>query len=182
MFFWLSRYVIHIHKPFIIDVLFWPIPKENCMVCFNMVNILFSVLSLVEKFVPGTSDEYLDTIIHQEWHDFQVAPDMPESVEVDMWWGQVMQLKDCGGQLRFGHLATLVTTLMILPYAQDLVEQLFSLCTKNDTKFQASLGTETLCSLLQYKINVDCKCHQFRPTRDLITSTTHATVIYNAER
>ncbi|KAI0233319.1 Queuosine salvage protein [Lamellibrachia satsuma] len=83
------------------------------------------VQSLVEKLVPGTSDEDLDTIIHQEWHDFQVAPDMPESVEVDMWWCQVMQLKDCGGQLRFGHLATFVTTLMILPYTQDLVEQLF---------------------------------------------------------
>ena len=165
---------------FIIDVLFWPIPKENCMICFNMVNILFAVLSLVEKFVPGTSDEDLDTII-QEWHDFQVAPDLPEFVEVDKWWGQVMQLKDCGGQLRFGRLATLVTTLMILPYDQAPVERLFSLCTKNYTKFRASLGAETLCSLLHCKINFDCECHQLRPTRDLITSAKHATVIYNAE-
>ncbi|KAI0215275.1 hypothetical protein LSAT2_032656, partial [Lamellibrachia satsuma] len=72
------------------------------------------VLSLVDKFVPGTMDKDLDNII-QEWHDFQVATDQPEFVEVDDWWGRVLQLKDCIRQIRFGHVAVLVKTLFIDP-------------------------------------------------------------------
>ena len=42
------------------------------------------MLSLVEKFVPGTSDDDLESIV-QEWMDFQVATDLPEFIEVDEW-------------------------------------------------------------------------------------------------
>ena len=51
-------------------------------------------------------------------------------VEVDKWWGDLLQRKDYGGQLS----VTLVTTLLILPYDQASVERLFSLCAKNNTK------------------------------------------------
>ena len=47
-----------------------------------MVQQLFSVLTLIEKFVPGTSDDDLDSTVH-EWMDFQVATDLPEFIEVD---------------------------------------------------------------------------------------------------
>ena len=40
------------------------------------------MLTLVEKFVPGTSDDDLDSTV-QEWMDFQVATDLPEFIEVD---------------------------------------------------------------------------------------------------
>ena len=142
---------------------------------------MLSVLSLVDKFVPGTMDEDLDSII-QEWHDFQVATDLPEFVEVDDWWGRVLQLKDCMGQIRFGHLAVLIKTLLILPYDQAPVELLFSLCTKNDTKFRSSLGAETLCNLLHVKVNTDCDCHMLRPTKDLLDRARHATGIHNNHR
>ncbi|KAI0242976.1 hypothetical protein LSAT2_009732 [Lamellibrachia satsuma] len=96
-----------------------------------LLNPANRLLSLVEKFVPGpgTSDDDLDSTV-QEWVDFQ--------------------LKGWGGQVRFDHLATLMKTLVILPYDQ----------AKNDKKFRASLSAETLCSLLYCKINVDCEYHQ----------------------
>ena len=62
----------------------------------------------------------------------------------------MLQLKGWGGQVRFDHLATLMKTLVILPYDQ----------AKNDKKFRASLSAETLYSLLYCKINVDCEYHQ----------------------
>ena len=51
------------------------------------------MLTLVEKFVPGTSDDDLDSTV-QEWMDFQVATHLPEFIEVDAveglgWPGQV---------------------------------------------------------------------------------------------
>jgi len=114
----------------------------------------------------------MDSII-QEWNNLQVATDLPEFVEVDKWWGD--QWKDCGGQLWFGHLATLVTTLLILTYDQTPFQHLFSLCTN----FRASLGARIMCNLLHCKVNVDRECHKFRPMRDLVPSAKWATGIYN---
>ena len=54
--------------------------------------------------------------------------------------------------------------------------------TKNDTKFRSSLGAETLCNLLQVKVNTDYDCHMFRPTKDLLDRARHATGIYNNHR
>jgi len=86
--------------------------------------------------------------------------------------------KDCGGQLSFGYFATLVRqhcwycpTTMQVP-----VECLFS--TKNDTKFRASLGAETLRNLLhdQRLLGVP----RIPPNADFNASDKRATGIYNA--
>ena len=46
-----------------------------------------------------------------------------------------------------------------------------------DTKFRLSLGSETLCNLLQVRVNTDCECNMFRPTKDLVDKARHATGI-----
>ncbi|KAI0221046.1 hypothetical protein LSAT2_027533 [Lamellibrachia satsuma] len=47
-----------------------------------LLNPANRLLTLVEKFVPGTSHDDLDSTV-QEWMDFQVATDLPEFIEVD---------------------------------------------------------------------------------------------------
>ncbi|KAI0227235.1 hypothetical protein LSAT2_022319 [Lamellibrachia satsuma] len=47
-----------------------------------LLNPANRLLTLVEKFVPGTSYDDLDSTV-QEWMDFQVATDLPEFIEVD---------------------------------------------------------------------------------------------------
>ena len=81
------------------------------------------MVSLVEKFVPGTHapDEDQDDIV-QEWTDVQVAVDLPEFYDVDIWWGNILQRKKCSGQVMHGYLTLLVTTLLILPYVQAPVQ------------------------------------------------------------
>ena len=59
---------------------------------------------------------------------------------------------------------------------------LFSPYTTNDTKFQSTLGTENLCSLLQCKVNIDCECYELSPSRDLLDSVPLGHTMLNIDK
>ena len=120
------------------------------------------------NILPQSSYTFQENVISYEYlWSSKLIQTFPSSSTMNKWLGDGLERKGCGGQLSCGHLATIVTTLLILLYDQAAVERLFSLCTKNDTKFRASLDAETLRILLHCKINVDRECHEF-PTCLLI--------------
>ena len=86
------------------------------------------------------------------------------------------------GERRFTLLPAVAQLVLILPYSNAGEERVFSLVTKNKTKFRASIAVEkTLGNILAVKMNCSQKCYELKCPKDLLKKAKRATVEYNRQ-
>ena len=132
--------------------------------------------------MENVEDEELELII-DEWRDYQAALDLPKADDmiVDVWWSNLLQTKDCTGNLKYLHLAKLIKILLILPYNQAPVERIFSMVNKIDTKFRPTISNKSVNSLLSCKLNNDAECFMTDIPDELIQATRSACTKYRKD-
>ena len=140
-----------------------------------------SVLRLCQRFEKRTPQE-LDDILW-ELNDYRVMPEnqLPiyEDGDLDQFWFSMGQMQKPGDTSlkRFGNLAGLCKTLLVLPHSNADPERLFSMVRKIDTEQRGSLSPSTVQDLLSVKMNTDPSCFESHQlfTSDLLKSAKSAT-------
>lgn len=119
--------------------------------------------------------------LQSEFSHYQVFPfqkDLLEIPSLDEQWTKILDLKDESGNHRFQLLGKVVLGIMVLPHSNVDCEHVFSLVTKNLTKFRPSMSAKTLQSLLVLKCSssVFGKAHKVVLDRKLLLKCKRATV------
>ena len=99
---------------------------------------------------------------------------------MDVIWGFLNTVKNIDGKLTFERLAKVALLVLTIPHSNAEEEQVFSLVTKNKTKFRPNLKLDgTLASILTIKLANPQPCYKFEPPQEVIESAKKATVTYN---
>lgn len=87
------------------------------------------------------------------------------------YWKKVLEMKNGNEDLIFPNLRYVIHLLLVLPFSNASVEQLFSSMKLTKNEHRNRLDTNTLCALLHIKQGVSDKggnCVSFEPTRATI--------------
>ena len=99
---------------------------------------------------------------------------------MDVIWSYLSTMKYPDGSLMFDKLSKVALLVLTLPHSNAEEERVFSLVTKNKTKFRPNLKLDgTLSSILTIKLANDVPCKQYEPPEELLLSARKATMTYN---
>ena len=99
---------------------------------------------------------------------------------MDVIWGYLNSVKNVDRKLTFERLAKVALLVLTIPHSNAEEERVFSLVTKNKTKFRPNLKLDgTLASILTIKLANPQLCYKFEPPQEVIESAKKATVTYN---
>lgn len=119
----------------------------------------------------------------QIWQEALVKEDKDDDVRkyrMDVIWSFLNTIKNPDGKLIFERLAKVALLVLTIPHSNAQEERVFSLVTKNKTKFRPNLKLDgTLASILTIKLANAQPCHKFEPPQEVIESAKTATMIYN---
>lgn len=99
---------------------------------------------------------------------------LPITTDVEAYWKEVGDIKDCDGAVRFVRITQLARGLLCLPHGNADVERLFSHVSLIKTNKRNLLLDSTLCSLLHAKFN-EKECFEFEPSLLDVISVSKAT-------
>ena len=149
--------------------------------CKRLVITPPSILRLCQRFEKRNPHE-LDDIVC-ELNDYRVMPEnqLPsyENGDLDQFWFSMGKIEKPGDTSlkRFGNLAGLCKTLLVLPHSNADPERLFSMVRKIDTEQRGNLSPSTVQDLISVKMNTDPSCFESHKlfTSDLLKSAKSAT-------
>ena len=99
---------------------------------------------------------------------------------MDVLWAYLNEMKGPDGALLFKRLASVALLVLTLPHSNAEEERVFSMVTKNKTKFRPSLKLDgTLSSILTIKLAKSEHCHKYNPPLSVLKSAKKATSDYN---
>lgn len=100
---------------------------------------------------------------------------------MDVIWSYLKTKKHTDSTPAFPKLAEVALTVLTLPHSNAEEERLFSLVTKNKTKFRPNLKLDgTLSSILTIKLATNnSPCSKYEPTKEVLDSARKATMEYN---
>ena len=117
------------------------------------------------------------------WDEAAVVINEEEGVKhfrMDVLWAYMQAMRSIDGELKFPKLANVALLALTLPHSNAAEERVFSMVTKNKTKFRPSLKIDgTLSSILTIKLANPEPCHKFEPPPVVLTSSKKATSQYN---
>lgn len=117
------------------------------------------------------------------WQSALVAEDEQTDTRyyrMDVIWAHMKTMRDPDGALMFERLATVALLVLTLPHSNAEEERVFSLVTKNKTKFRPNLKLEgTLSSIVTLKLANTESCHTYDPTKEVLAAAKKATMTYN---
>ena len=98
---------------------------------------------------------------------------------MDVIWAYLKTVKHADSSLAFQKLAD-VALLVYAPAFQCRRGAVFSLVTKNKTKFRPNLSLDgTLSSIITIKLANSTPCSKFEPDEEVLESARKATMVYN---
>ena len=101
---------------------------------------------------------------------------------IDTLWAYLKTVKYPDGLLKFEKIARVACVVLTLPHSNAEEERVFSLVTKNKTKFRPGLKLDgTLSSILTIKLANPEPCYDYEPSQDILESAKKATMKYNRE-
>ena len=142
---------------------------------------LESVMYFVHRFPVLCLSSEIDQL-QIEFAKYQVY-NFPNTIldlpRVDDQWSRVSNIKDPSGKMIFSVLGKVMLGILVIPHSNCDCERIFSLVSKNLTRFRASLGPKTLESLLVLKSSSDVygRAHEVELTDNLLKKCKTATVI-----
>ena len=117
------------------------------------------------------------------WEDALVKEDKDEDsrkYRMGVIWAYLSAVKNIDGKFIFERLAKVALLVLTIPHSNAQEERVFSLVTKNKTKFRPSLKLDgTLASILMIKLANEQPCYKFDPPQEVIASAKKATIAYN---
>ena len=143
------------------------------------------MIALANRFTTFQADE-IDNLV-TEFRDYRAMSDsdLPkldadEHAAIDHFWAALAEVHSVTDSetYRFGTLAHLAKTILVLPHSNADPERLFSMVRKIETDQRKHLDVSTLCDLLSVKINNDNLCYdnQTLITPHIISSAKSATM------
>ena len=101
---------------------------------------------------------------------------------IDKLWAYLRTAQYPDGSLIFAKLAKVALLVLTLPHSNAEEERVFSMVTKNKTKFRPNLKLDgTLSSILTIKLANPEPCHEYEPPKKILEAAKKATVEYNKE-
>ena len=100
----------------------------------------------------------------------------------DILWAHINTMKSPDGAFLFKRLAAVALLVLTLPHSNAEEERVFSMVTKNKTKFRPSLkldGTPPMSNILTIKLAKAEPCHKYNPPANVVKSAKRATAEYN---
>lgn len=114
------------------------------------------------------------------WESAVIKEGDTQHYRMDVLWTHLTTLKHPDGSTVFNKLPKVAMLVLTLPHSNAEEERIFSMVTKNKTKFRASLQMDgTLSSILTLKCADIEPCHQFDPPLDVLETAKRATMAYN---
>ena len=117
------------------------------------------------------------------WEEALIKEDNDEDTRkyrMDVIWAYLSTVKNVDGKLTFEQLAKVALLVLTIPHSNAQEERVFSLVTKNKTKFRPNLKLDgTLASILTIKLANAQPCYKFNPPKEVIESAKKATMTYN---
>ena len=99
---------------------------------------------------------------------------------MDILWVYLKALKTPDGAFSFARLASVALLILTLPHSNAEEERVFSMATKNKTKFRLSLKLDsTLLNILTIKLAKSEPCYKYSPSAEVLKSAKKATMEYN---
>ena len=132
-----------------------------------------SSLIYFTKWFPSICAADKEDQLEEEFARYQII-DLPSSLSdmpVDQQWAQIAQMKNSHGDLMFGLLGrVMMIAIMVIPHNNVDCERIFSLVSKNMTKFRSSMSPETLEALLILKSSSDVygKANEVKVSRNIL--------------
>lgn len=100
---------------------------------------------------------------------------------MDVIWAHLQTLTNPDGSLMLEKLCKTAFLILTLPHSNAEEERIFSMVTKNKTKFRSSLQLDgTLSSILTLKCADIEPCHSYDPPVEVLETAKKATMIYNS--
>ena len=127
-------------------------------------------------------DEFLENQLLQEatipktvWQAALVADGETHHHRMDVIWSHLMKMMDPSRCPMFENLARIVLLVLTLPHPNAEEECVFSLVTKNKTKFRPNLKLDgTLSSILTIKLGKTQPCQSYKPPKAVLESAKKA--------
>ena len=115
------------------------------------------------------------------WQSALVKDKETQHRRMDIIWSHMSTtMKHPDGSPRFQKLARVALLVLTLPHSNAEEERVFSLVTKNKTKFKPNLKLDgTLSSILTIKLANTAPCQNYEPPTEVIQSARNATIAYN---
>jgi len=164
-------------------------------VCINFMYCTYFSYSKVLKYssaedLNSIEEEFIqyqmleDNEIPQKvWDAALVVEDKDEDIRkyrMDIIWSYLSGARTMDGKFLFKKLAKIALLVLTLPHSNAQEERVFSMVTKNKTKFRPSLGLDgTLSSILTIKLANEKPCFAFEPPQEVLDTAKKATVEYN---
>lgn len=99
---------------------------------------------------------------------------------MDILWAYLRTLKTPDGAFSFKRLVTVALLILTLPHSNAEEERVFSMVTKNKTKFRPSLKLDgRLSSIVTIKLAKSEPCHEYTFSAAVLKSAKKATTEYN---
>ena len=112
------------------------------------------------------------------WDSAKIEDDSTH-FRMDILWSFLLKMKDPSGTAMFERLAKVAILVLTLPHSNAEEERVFSMVTKNKTKFRPSLKLDgTLSSILTIKLANPQPCILYEPTQAVLDSARKATSSY----
>ena len=100
---------------------------------------------------------------------------------MDVIWAHLQTIRNSDGSLMVEKLSKIAFLVLTLPHSNAEEERIFSMVTKNKTKFRSSLQLDgTLSSILTLKCADIEPCHSYDPPVEVLESAKKATMRYNS--
>lgn len=123
--------------------------KKRSDVNYSAVRYFLSRFKcLTEKFAEKEDE------IEMEFLTFQVdvIPDtILQEERMDKAWTELGLIRNASGGLKYGQLAQIMLAILTIFHSNVECERIFSLVTKNKTKYRPNMSTSTLNSIITHK-------------------------------
>ncbi len=163
----------------------YPFPSLFCLCLFRYPSLLQFTSASDVNFLEDEFLQYqlLDksNIPENVWQKALVVDDETnQHHRMDIVWTHLSQMRNPDESLMFDNLSKVVILVLTLPHSNAEEERLFSMITKNKTKFRPSLKLDgTLSSILTIKCAGVEPCHSYEPPVEVLETAKQATMKYN---
>ena len=109
-----------------------------------------------------------------------VEKDDKQYYRMDVIWAYLKTVKHADNSLVFKKLADVDLLVLTLPHSNAEEERVFSLVTKNKTKFRPNLSLDgTLSSIITVKLASSTPCSKFESGKEVLELARKASMLYN---
>lgn len=119
------------------------------------------ITEIAEKFRNSFCTDIDSTV--REWNLLYGAQ-VKDYGSTENFWVEVNEIKDAGGNKRFGNISKLVLGLLSLPFSNAAVERAFSIVNIVKNKLRNKMSIAMVEAIMHIRCTLNVECYRFKPT------------------